>query len=160
MSLDLSCIQYVGRLLYVEPHYGWRWSGTDLLSAEYQKDGVPLPFHAQVLQFLSWQDDIRGGIISGGIGIVDEPQPCLDGFWMVFRTRGYKGNFANKLISYNIDLGFRDIEMKGYGKIAETPEQIQYWWENWQQLQPRPNTFVDEDLRAQVTKLLEEFQVV
>jgi hypothetical protein len=157
MSLDLSCIKYVGRHLYVKPNYGWGWGGLDYVPAEHRKDGVPLPFHIKILQFLSWRDDVRGGIISGGVGIVDEPQHYLEDFWIVFQTRGHKGNFTNKLISYDIDLGFRDIKLRGYGMIAETPENIDYWSANWQEIEPRPDTFVDEDLRAEITKLLEEF---
>ena len=163
MSLDLSCIKYVGRRLYVKPFYGWGWGGMERLSTEHQKYEVPLPFHIKVFQFFSWKDDlwqdgVRRCAISGGIGIVNEPQHYLNEFWLVFRARGYKANFTNKLVEYSIELGLTDVELTGYGWMAETSEQIENHLENWPQprLRSRPNSFVDHELRAELSKLLQE----
>lgn len=106
-GLAESCRSFVGRLVYVNPVYGWGWSRADIEDPEAalhtfgKERACPVPFHLRIHFFYEFQ-----GKLKGTVGVIEEPGHLLDGFWAEFypRVRGL-WDFAEHLTHYNIHIG-------------------------------------------------------
>lgn len=158
MALDLSCIKYTNRRLFVRPFYGWGWRGLDAVPPQETHNDVLFPFHIRVHLLISFRDDARGGVLDGGIGVVEETNHFCNNFWIVFRSRRHRSNFTNRVDGYGINLhNSYGQRISGYADIAETSEHIQHYHDN--ALKPRPPIpeFIDYELRAEIDKSLQDF---
>lgn len=127
-TLDVSCIKYLNNRLFVKPFYVWGWNGMNTVPPEQQHNGVLLPFHMQIRLFISGRNHSRGGVLDGGVGIIQETAHLCDDFWIIFSSRGYKGNFASRVIRYDIDIGNTGNRMfRGYAIVAKTPEHVEIY---------------------------------
>lgn len=93
-GLDPTAESHVGRLLEVEPVYGYGWSGAHGAFAE-----VPSPFRARLLRLVTWREKRMGGIVR-----IETNLP-LDARWMTFslRHRGHY-DFQDRVAHYTVSL--------------------------------------------------------
>src|SRR5437867_1478278 len=91
--LDKTVFRWLGRLVQIQPHYGWGWSNGTGRFVE-----VPPPFAARLVRL--WELD---GVTRGGIGCIEEPQFEFDRCWAVFATH-LEGiyNFNDRVGHYRI----------------------------------------------------------
>ncbi len=109
MSLDASCLEYMGKLLYVETHYGYGWAGGNA------NLHPPPSFYVRVHRFFSYHDRLRGAV-----ALVEEMGHVQNGFWVVFYTR-HPGvfDFTERLASYIVLMAPNELVQ---GEPEENPD--------------------------------------
>ncbi len=161
MALDLSCIKYTNRRLFVSPIYGRGWDELDVVSPQETHNGVLQTFHIKVRLFMSLRSNRRGQVLDSGIGVVEETNHLCNNFSIIFRSRSYQSNqsnMTNRVGSYDIDLGNTEDKMfRGFAYIGEAPENIRHHLDNNLKLCLQTPKFVDHELRAEIEKLLQDF---
>lgn len=116
-TLEAACEQYVGRALFVEPHYGFGWVHPP--GSPFGHGATP-PFRVRVERVYSYQSQRRGIVAR-----VTEPGFVYDGFWLVSTTR-HLGvwNFTDRPATYNLLLC---PEEPAEGKPEDRPEYSHLW---------------------------------
>lgn len=95
-TLDAECDAYAGRMLIVEPHYGYGW--THQTGSPLPAGAVPDPFQARVVRVYSYQGERRGIVAR-----VTQPGFAYDGYWLVSMTRHIgTWNFTDRPAHYNL----------------------------------------------------------
>lgn len=102
ISLDDSCELYIGKILKIEPAYGWGWGGNK------EAPFVPKPFKIRLESLWS-----RNGIKKGGIGVIETRGHTYFGWKVIFSTRHVGTfNFTDKIGHYNISITQQKIYEK------------------------------------------------
>ena len=111
MGLSLESEAYVGRLLVVEPGYGYGWNSQVEVAGTYPEVEVPKPFHIKVERFFCVSGELRGAI-----GTIIEPGHALGSLLLAFNTRHVgEWNLRNNPPACNLTVGISAHETdKGY----------------------------------------------
>jgi hypothetical protein len=77
--LDDSVLEFIGKRIFARTFYGWGWAEGDNERTNSVPVKVPTSFHFQIVEFIDWNDERRGGI-----GHIEEPGHIYDGYWLLF----------------------------------------------------------------------------
>ena len=145
MGLANETLDFFGKCLFVETHYGWGWLVADPTTDTTTSYTTPASFHLQ----LDWLFAF-GGELRGGIGRIQEAGHSFDAYWAVFVLRhfDYVVDFNQKLGSYALLIGkerpravrkenwpvehpcfvFGDtLWYSGFGRVAQSEDAVQNW---------------------------------
>ena len=99
--LDDSVLEFIGKRIFARTFYGWGWAEGDNERTNSVPVKVPTSFHFQIVEFIDWNDERRGGI-----GHIEEPGHIYDGYWLLFYMRQCGCfDFFSKIADYNFHIG-------------------------------------------------------